>query len=93
MIRPSPRAQLVMWIVVVATAAIAVAIIAAGGWLTTNYRDFDFFPMWLAGRGIVTGTDIYDPVVWRDLFIREHSQGYALIPGTGYGYTFPAAIR
>jgi len=78
--------------VVVLAWAGASAVLAAGGWATRNYRDFDFFPMWLAGRGVLQGTDIYDPTVWLGLFLQEGSEGYALLPGTGFGYAMPAAI-
>lgn len=66
--------------------------LAAIGWPADLYRDFDFMPMWLAGRGVLQGTDFYDPVVWRELFIREGSQGYAYLPGSGFGYAMPAAV-
>ena len=68
------------------------AVFVAAGWPADLYRDFDFIPMWLAGRGVLNGTDFYDPVVWRDLFVREGSQGYAYLPGSGFGYAMPAAV-
>lgn len=70
----------------------ATVLLAAIAWPVHLYRDFDFIGMWLAGRGVLQGTDFYDPATWQDLNLREGSAGYAYLAGTGFGYAMPAAL-
>lgn len=90
-LRPAPAilrgaaASVIVW----AGGTVALAVTDVLG---RNYLDFDFFPMWLAGRAVTHGIDIYDPPTWLRLFVEEGSRAYPLIAGTGFGYPMPSAV-
>lgn len=75
----------------VASAALAVAL-AAIGWRAEHFRDGDFIQYWLAGRALIDGVDVYDPVAWRGVHDAIGSGGYEIAPGLGFLYPLPVAL-
>jgi len=76
-----------------AAAAVGLAaVLAATGWRAEHFRDGDFIQYWLAGRALLSGADVYDPVVWRGLHDAIGSAGSEIAPGSGFLYPLPVAL-
>lgn len=76
----------------VVSMVVLVTLLTAIGWPARTYRHFDFIGLWLGGRALLEGIDLYDPAAWLALYLREGSEGYALLPGGGYGYPLTTAV-
>lgn len=48
------------WVILIAVATVAFAVLAAIGWPAGAYRDNDFASLWVMGRMLLTGGDQYD---------------------------------
>ena len=76
-----------------AAAAIALAaVLALAGWRAEHFRDGDFIQYWLAGRALLSGANVYDPLAWRGLHDAIGSAGSEIAPGSGFLYPLPVAL-
>ena len=78
-----------------ATIAVAIAVaavLAVTGWRAEHFRDGDFIQYWVAGRALLSGADVYDPLTWRALHDAIGSGGYEIAPGLGFLYPLPVAL-
>ena len=76
----------------VAVAIALAAVLAANGWRAEHFRDGDFIQYWLAGRALLDGADVYDPVTWRGLHDAIGSAGEEVAQGFGFLYPLPVAL-
>ena len=74
-------------------AALALAAyLAVAGWRAEHFRDGDFIQYWLAGRALLAGADVYDPLIWRSLHDAIGSAGSEVAPGFGFLYPLTTAL-
>lgn len=68
------------------------AFFAAAGWHAQQFQVGDFIQYWLAGRALLDGADVYDPVTWRALHAAIGSAGQEIAAGSGFLYPLPTAL-
>jgi len=76
----------------VAGAIALAAVLAVTGWRAEHFRDGDFIQYWLAGRALLDGADVYDPLTWWGLHDAIGSGGFEIAPGLGFLYPLPVAL-